>query len=247
VNPYNPYAPPSAPAEAGQTGRAVHPPQPWSVSEVFNLAFETYKAEWAVLTLGFLVTALIGVGVNQGITFLVRGAGNFEKWVSIACVSIVGTIIQTYFTAGRVRASVRAVRTADATFGDFFAAGAHYFPFLAMTFLQSFVVAIGILLFIVPGAILAVGLSLAPYYVIDQNMGPIEALKASWAASKGQKGELFVFGLASGGVMLLGLLACCLGLIVAFPVIQLAGVIVYTRISGTAAPPAGLDPYRHPS
>lgn len=47
------------------------------------------------------------------------------------------------------------------------------------------------LLFIVPFFFVLPRVMLAPYYLIDKNMGPIEAIRASWDASKGHSGKLW--------------------------------------------------------
>jgi uncharacterized membrane protein len=115
-----------------------------------------------------------------------------------------------------------------------------------MSFLRSASIVLGLVLFIVPGVILALGFANAPFFVIDQNLGPIASLKASWQISEGQKGKLLLLALAEIGVTVLGLLACCLGIFVAVPVMMLARAIIYTKMSGTAptpeAPPGAYGP-----
>jgi uncharacterized membrane protein len=87
-------------------------------------------------------------------------------------------------------------------------------------------------LLIVPGVILALGWSLAPFYVVDAGMGPIEAMKASWSATRGQKGEIFVLGIASVGLTLLGVLMCCVGVLATSPILYVAFAIAFIRMSG---------------
>ena len=49
--------------------------------------------------------------------------------------------------------------------------------FLIVNFIIGVATAIGGMCLIVPGVYIAVRVSLAPYLVVDRNMGPIEALK----------------------------------------------------------------------
>ena len=105
----------------------------------------------------------------------------------------------------------------------------------------------GFVLLIVPGVILSLGLLLAPYYVVDAQMGPIAAMKASWGATRGQKGDVFVLVLAGVGLALLGLVMCFFGILATFPIYSVAVAAAYTRMSGLgvappmygAAPPPG--------
>jgi uncharacterized membrane protein len=129
------------------------------------------------------------------------------------------------------------VRTGDASFGDFFSAGRQFPSFLAMSFLRSAAIVLGLALFVAPGVILMLGFANAPYFSIDQRLDPIASLKESWASAEGQKGDLFLFVLAEVGLTIAGILACCVGLLVVVPFMQVARAIIYTRMSGTAAPP----------
>ena len=53
----------------------------------------------------------------------------------------------------------------------------------------------GLILLIVPGFIFATRLVLAPYFLVDQKLGVLEAYKASWHATKGNGGKIWaIFG-----------------------------------------------------
>jgi hypothetical protein len=221
----------------------VGEPQPWTVGEAIRLGWETYKGSWAPLTLGYFVVTLIGMIPGQ-IAPVLSTAGVLEPksityYALHAPLSIFGWLLAEFFTAGFTRAALNATRTGHASFGDFFGAASRYLSFVVASMLRSLATMVGLLFLIVPGIIVSLGLVNAPYYVIDQNLGPIEALKASWRSTDGQKGELFVLSLAEFGIIVAGLLAGCLGLFVAVPVMMIARAIVYTRMSGTAAPATG--------
>ena len=59
-----------------------------------------------------------------------------------------------------------------------FSGAGRFLPLLGVLFLTLLAVMLGYALLIVPGIILALGLSFAQFYVVDQKMGPIDALKA---------------------------------------------------------------------
>lgn len=96
----------------------------------------------------------------------------------------------------------------------------------------GFGVALGLVLLIVPGVILALGWSLAGLYIADARMNPIDAMSASWNATSGSKLNLFVLFIVLGLICLAGALLCGLGLLVALPVSGLALAWVYVRLSG---------------
>lgn len=72
------------------------------------------------------------------------------------------------------------------------------------------------------------------YFIVDKNAGPIEALKKSWAITRGVKWDLFLFGLLLGLITLAGLLALVVGLFVAIPVGLLANTYVYRKLLARA-------------
>jgi len=90
------------------------------------------------------------------------------------------------------------------------------------TIIYGLIVCAGLLLLIVPGIIWALKYSLYGYFVIDRNMGPLEALKASAEATEGAKGELFSLALLLFGVQILGLICLCVGLLFTIPLALVA-------------------------
>jgi hypothetical protein len=251
VSNYNPYAAPVAQSTNDGDVPARGEPQPWDVGDAIRGGWEVYKAHWAPLTFGYFVVTLISGVPGQITPSLVLAEvveqGSTTYYALHLPLSVIGWLVAELLMAGFTRAVLRAVRTNDASFGDFFAAGGRFLPYVAMSFLKSLAMLVGFVLLVVPGIIVGLGFANAPFFVVDQKMGPIASLKASWEVSEGQKGNLFVLSLAEVGLMILGLLACCFGMFVAVPVMMLARVIVYMKMSGTAPPPPAAPPGWAPS
>lgn len=68
----------------------------------------------------------------------------------------------------------------------------------------------------------SLGLWLAPWFVVYDDSGPWHAILQSWDAARGNRVTLFVFAFTHGLVgllaVVLGLLTCCVGLLVTLPV-----------------------------
>jgi len=256
LNQYNPYAAPVAQHAAPQGPPPVGAPEPWSVGEVYSKGWDLFKIHWAPLTLGYFVSALISAVPGQIPTVLgmigILQPGTTSFVLASLPFTLVGTLLSMFFLAGLIRGALKAVRGQTPTIGDFFS-GDRFLPFLGVTFLSTLAVLVGALFLVVPGIILAVGFFNAPFYVIDQRMGPIEALKASWDSTSGQRLEIFGFSLLSGLVVIGGMLACCIGYLPAYVFTMVASTILYTRMSGTAGgspnsfgPPMGPGGYGGP-
>jgi len=266
VGDYNPYAAPvAAPTHGGGGPPISGEPQPWSIGAAISGGWEAYKTHWAPLTFGCIVVTLIGAVPGQ-VAPTLSLAGSVEEdtaayYAIHAPLSIVGWLVSEFFMAGFTRAAMRTMRANDVSFGDFFAAGSRFFDYVGMSLLKTLalalasfpfvvavtlaalrvvdpIVAVAAVVFLVPGVIVGLGLTNAPFFVIDQNLGSTASLKASWESTKGQKGHLLVLALAEVGVMILGVVACCIGVFAAVPVMLLARAIVYMRMTGTAPPPA---------
>jgi uncharacterized membrane protein len=234
----NPYAAPRADAPDTGNGITEEPPQPWEIGEVVKLAWDRIKANPVPLVgpyfiIGFFLFAL-GEAPNILILSHVVEQGSQEATIVTIVGFIVGQIIGAYFQVGLTRAWILAARGGTPTFGMPFIGFDRFLPVVASTFLLLLAVAVGMVLLIVPGIVLALGLQFASYYIVDANMGPIDALSASWRATRGQKGMLFAFGLVGGALAAAGLIACCVGAAVTVPLFYVAHAIIFTRISGRA-------------
>jgi uncharacterized membrane protein len=145
---------------------------------------------------------------------------------------VVGFVIGVFFTVGSTRIFLTATRGQPPQFGVLFSGADRFLPLLATQVLLLFAVAVGFVLLIIPGIILAFGLSMAPYLCIDQGLGPVESLQKSWEITKGQKGSLFLYALAAMLVIFVGLLALILGVLVAGPVVTAGLALIYLRLTG---------------
>ncbi len=75
----------------------------------------------------------------------------------------------------------------------------------------------------------------APFFMVDQGMGAVDAMKAAWNATKDQKLNVFLLALLSGIVVLIGELALLIGLFAAMPMFGLMWASAYRQITGTGA------------
>lgn len=127
-----------------------------------------------ILTLGFLLLDPQHVGhiltqrnKNGGVLSAVGGL-----WILLAYPGIIYLVTQAIQgnTVGAAEAFKKGLR--------------RFFPFLGMAIMAGVAISIGFLVFIIPGLILFRAFYLAPYYLVDQNMGPIQALNQSARDSK---------------------------------------------------------------
>ncbi len=120
---------------------------------------------------------------------------------------------------------------------------------LATLLLSGLLAVVSFLALIVPFFFVYPRLVLAPYFLLDKNMGPIEAIKASWGQTKGHLSKLYgIYGAA----LLMGLLAIT---IIGIPfaiyftiMYSAASAVLYRYITGSplvlaAYAPVAAQPY----
>jgi hypothetical protein len=233
--PYNPYAPPQTVPQVAAS-RAAGQPMDWEPGEMLKLAWDRFGRYWFVLVVGYVLEFVITQGISQGPVLAVR-LGAFGEQNALAAIvpgisGIVGMVIGAFFMVGLLRVCLDAARGKPVRFATLFLGGDRFVAMLGLYFVMTLLIALGCLLFLVPGIILAFAWSFAPLYVVDANLGPIAAMRASWHATTGQKGKIFGFALLSMGIGLLGLVACGVGIIPAMSLVYVAWAAAFTRASG---------------
>jgi hypothetical protein len=113
-------------------------------------------------------------------------------------------------------------------FGSTMVAGSPGFALVMIgAFQQNFGLAgVGVLLLLVlffPALIyVQLGLALGAHALVLERLSPMQALERSWSIASGHRWELFIFlaaqAIVSFAAILVGLMACCVGMIVTVPI-----------------------------
>lgn len=210
-------------------------PVPLDVGAVLTRCWELFQRTPGVVLGSVLLPAVPQFVGTIGMTILdqlVQQARDEQQILVLFSVrmgiQLVTSLVGLWLTLGQCRIYTRLARGLDAEvlmlFGE-----ARTMPtaFLASILLMAGVSA-GLCLFVVPGIALAIGWGFAFFAMVDQDLGPVDALSESWRLSDGRKLQVFVVGLLLG---LLGLVGSCatlgLGALVLLPVLTLAQGVMY--------------------
>ncbi len=118
-----------------------------------------------------------------------------------------------------------ALRVHDAKAHDYvalFSNGRRILNYLAVEFLYACIVAAGFILLVIPAFIWGIQFGYARFAVLDEGLGPIEALRRSSELTRDGRSNLFLLGLILAGVNALGCLALGLGLLLTLPTTYVA-------------------------
>lgn len=187
---------------------------------------------------------LVGIGVFQfGLqTGLSAVLPSSNQWVALSVSLGTGLpfqLVKWFLAFNAIGMAVRLVDGKDnVRFGDLFVLQAGHGWYFLATLLFGLAVFGGIILLLIPGVIFSLMFMFYGYVLNEQDLDSIEALKASAGLTRGHKGRLFLFVLATLGVNLLGALCVLLGLLVTVPLTFFATAHIYrqlTRLSPAAS------------
>lgn len=183
-------------------------------------------------------TMKVNLGLMVGLTIVVdavSGAGGALRFIPVLG-SIGSWLLGTIMAMGMIRIVLKFVDGGRGDFNDLFSNFDVFLDYLGASVLYGLIVLGGLCLLIVPGIIWAIRFGFFGCFILDRKLGPIDALKASSALTKGAKWDLFVFGLAAWGINILGMLCLGIGVLVTQPVTWLAFGFVYRRLQAGPAP-----------
>jgi uncharacterized membrane protein len=218
--------------------------RPWTASEAIGFGWNAVTKNIVGLSLGFFVAILVILtpvyvlqfGLQFGLSAL---AGEMDSDVlgilgaGLAVIfSVLGVLASAFLAGGINNVMVRTARGEKVSIGDWFSGGRFLGKILVGQICLFIALAIGFVLCVIPGYILMIGTSMWGFFVVDKNMGGVDALKASWAVTNGHKVSIFVLILLQGLCALAGYLACGIGIFVAAPLIMVANAYVYLKLNG---------------
>ncbi len=230
---YDPYAPP----QAQDPGPVVPSPlggpsQPWTIGEVLATAFDRTRDQAVGVAVTYLVYLLLstGFGFVIGVPIAVLHLPFEVAQIASQGLSLVVT---SFLQVGLCRIAVRVARGERIEIGTLFSGGSALLSMFGAMLLYLVVVTLGLVALVVPGIVLAAGLSLYPYFVAEHGLGPVAALEASWKATTGARGRLFLLELALVVVVGLSALVLCVGVLFGMGMLACANALVFLRMTGT--------------
>lgn len=206
----------------------------FSAAVCIKFGWETFKKRpWFLI--GAYLLLLVVVGILTGILNQFNNDGAALQTVAaiarlvIEMVSGMGTIAFTL----KAHDNIEQVKLMDFW---------HPYPFwkyTGSTVLFGIIFLVGLVLLVVPGIIWSIMFGFAGYFVIDKTMGPIEALKESKRITYGYKWELFLLGVFTLLLALLGLICLLVGFLVVYPIIVIASAHAYRTLETRSESPSG--------
>ncbi len=197
----------------------------FSSKEALTFGWNTFKNNFS-----FLISLFAGIAVIYlGLGALQSYADQHSTILSLI-VSIIDWLLRLSISVGLIEIPLLILDGKPADYGHLFSGYRHLISYFTGSILYMLIILGGLLLLVVPGIIWAMRFQFFGYLIIDKGLRPVEALKASWAMTRGEVWHLFTFALLLALINVAGLLALTVGLLVSAPVSILSVAFVYRKL-----------------
>lgn len=200
----------------------------FSIKDALTYGYKTFIKNWKFLVIVFAIVYVAGLLPSLMV-----------KWSStnytplIALLSILLFVFQLILGIGVIVISLKIIDHKKPELSDLVYHYSVLLPYFLGALLYVAVIVVGIVLLIVPGIIWGIKYQYTTYLIIDKKMTPLEAFKKSGKITEGNKWNLFLLGLSFAAIYLMGEILFHVGLVLALPIISLAGVHVYRKLSSS--------------
>ncbi len=199
----------------------------FSVGEAIKFGWNTLKSHIGFFV-GVVVIAFVMTAIPSGIASGLEESSPFLSRVIYFISYIVGLGVNL----GLIKVSLAFASNEKATYSDLFSQFPKTLNYFIAHILYSIIVTVGLILVIVPGIIWGVKYALYPYFIVEKDVGPLEALKLSGTTTQGFKWDLFALYFLSALIVLLGAFVIFIGLFVAIPTVMVAQAYAYKKLVG---------------
>mgnify|MGYP003338241234 FL=1 len=177
------------------------------------------------------------LGMVLLITLLTQGqpqGGNAEAMVAMVIFPgmLVLTLLVLFLNLGLLRLNLNVAQGRDAGVADLFSGGTYLLPGLGAALVFVPIYMLGFVLCILPGIFALMALWPMWFLVVDRRLGPIAALQQAWEITRPNLATIFLMGLITFGLQMLGVITCYIGFIITVPLILLMFTVGYLMMSG---------------
>ena len=257
-----PSGPP--PGQPGGYGSAPPPPPAagsggYSPTEAFSYGWAKFKAKPGELLVPILVVLLLIVVLEALAQLILRatllgthdcttivlgqsiqtqcGPGFFVNILGSVVAGFVVSLITQALGAGLIKNALN-IADGEAASVSEIGAWATKPPVIVAALIVAGATALGSILCYIPGIIVAFLLNWTMFYVVDEDMAPMDAAKASVSFATSHLGDTVVFYLLGIVAFIVGAILCLVGLLVAAPVVLIAAAYTFRVLNGRQVAPA---------
>ena len=181
-------------------GDLVKTQEEFAIDEVMSLGWESFKKKfWKFFGLFCLAgfVCILPQLAAEGMKYVAEvNLFTIAVRVLLALTGVVLSLLLLHI--GVINLQIGIIRGNEITSSDLWSRSSAVWSYFAASFLYYSMLAIGFLCFIIPCLYVHIVFQFYPYFVVEQRLGPIQALKASFEITEGSRWELFFLFLILG-------------------------------------------------
>ena len=224
---------------------AIGGPAPYNGNAALSFGWKKFTENLGPILIFVVLWLAASAAVNTAITFVTTGGSAFDFDVDrgvvnpMAGVNLFASGIQ-YLVSLAVATIGQAIITKgalDVTHGRKFALetlfqGLNWGQLILATLILSVTMSIGYMLCFLPGVVVGFLTMFTLHFIIDKNLDAIDAIKASYQLVVDNLSNALLWAVVAFAVTLVGLLACCVGLVAALPVVVIGTAYTFRTLLG---------------
>lgn len=200
---------------------------PFHIAKALEFGWDVLTRRWLALVLWTVVLWIPHGMINAASTIFALFSENHESPVWLKVASVVVQLITLMLST---RVTLLCMDDEPAGLGNVLSAFKFTLPFTAASIIFVVLVGCGLVLFVIPGIYVGLAMGLYSYLIVDQQMGPIEALKRSICITKGHLLKLLALYFTLSMVVFGGLICFVVGVLPASIVCSVALGRVYRQL-----------------
>ncbi len=209
--------------------QVVTPEEKFAIDDVIGSGWQITKQRFwpllAILGVNGLVAALVPMA-----SFVMGFGGAKDNITLQLLLGFASAVIAFTIEIGMMNVFLMALDGKKINADDCFRCIKYLPKYFVAALLSRSAIALGYLCFIVPGIILQISFQFAGYFIVEKQMGPIAALKASWMICDGARWQLVLLSIVSYFIHVFGILCFIVGGIPAYMVNSLANAATYRSL-----------------
>jgi uncharacterized membrane protein len=196
-------------------------PKGLPLQEAIQFGWKTLQRSTGFLILTTVVAAVVPSIIEWGSDIV------FDRGGQQFLMELIALVVSATLCLGLFRIYLRFRDGEKPVFENLFDGIARAHTWIAATIVAGVAIIMGLVLLIVPGVIMMLRLWLVGFVLVDEKIGPIDAIQRSWDVTRGHTLDLLLFFILLCGLNLLGALCLGVGLLVTVPISGLALAHVY--------------------
>ncbi|MEI8281782.1 MAG: hypothetical protein WCG75_05200 [Armatimonadota bacterium] len=243
---YSQYARPGQPAGPGGGGRGYRGPGVYFdfITDAFNMVKNNLGVYLVATLITFAVWFAVQFPLNIVNNMLLMGNPlgttgsrgvpqmNYTMLPVVMIIALIPAAVQQMLMVGISMCALEEADSGQTNINTMFSAFRNFLPVVLTNMLYILAIYIGAIFCVIPAFFVAGAFAFAPIISATEGLGPVQSMQKSLTMLKTNAWAMFGFLFVCSLLNVLGLAACCVGVLFTFPIYQIGLALHYREFRG---------------